>query len=142
MRCFRDVQNCACQVPMSLSQPASAVLQSATQVPESNSQELLENPLCVCFRVQCGCQCTRCCFNGDPSNCTSITQGTCPYECLQHNKSHCGVAFSTPSQYPFCDLDHTSSWPAILQVKLQQCVSKHILQTCGLLHACVCMPSR
>eukprot|EP00882_Tetradesmus_deserticola_P013381 GHRQ01014206.1.p1 GENE.GHRQ01014206.1~~GHRQ01014206.1.p1 ORF type:complete len:323 (+),score=58.27 GHRQ01014206.1:307-1275(+) len=66
-------------------------------------------------QYQCGCQCTRCCFEGDPSNCTSIAQGTCPYECLQRNKSHCGVAFSTPTQYPFCDLDHTSSWPPILQ---------------------------
>lgn len=70
--------------------------------------------------LQCGCQCTKCCFNGDRSNCTSVELGTCQYDCLERNKSSCGVQFSTPQQSVFCAIPHTSSWPAILQVTAGQ----------------------
>lgn len=69
-----------------------------------------------CFASQCGCQCSKCCYQGNPNNCTSWATGTCPYECLAHNKTNCGVQFSTPRQSIFCAIPHTSAWPAILQV--------------------------
>lgn len=66
--------------------------------------------------TQCGCQCTKCCYQGDTNNCTSISRGTCPYDCLARNKTNCGVQFSTPRQSIFCAIPHTSAWPPILQV--------------------------
>ncbi|KAF8065710.1 ABCA3 [Scenedesmus sp. PABB004] len=64
---------------------------------------------------ECGCQCTRCCFNGDAGNCSAVQAGTCPFSCLETNRSACGIQFSTPQQSVFCAIPHTSSWPAILQ---------------------------
>ncbi|KAF6264708.1 hypothetical protein COO60DRAFT_1482014 [Scenedesmus sp. NREL 46B-D3] len=64
---------------------------------------------------ECGCQCTRCCFEGDPANCTSMDMAPCPHECQEFNRSACGIQFSKPRQAPFCAIPHTSSWPAILQ---------------------------
>jgi hypothetical protein len=66
---------------------------------------------------QCGCQCTKCCYQGNTNNCTAISSGTCPYDCLARNKTNCGVQFSTPRQSIFCAIPHTSAWPAILQVR-------------------------
>lgn len=60
-----------------------------------------------------------CCFNGDQSNCTSLSSGICPYTCLERNISACGVEFSTGKQAAFCEILHTPSWPPILQVSLQ-----------------------
>lgn len=69
------------------------------------------------LRTQCGCQCTRCCYQGNPANCTSVRSGTCPYDCLARNRTNCGVQFSTPRQSIFCAIPHTSAWPPILQVR-------------------------
>jgi hypothetical protein len=66
---------------------------------------------------ECGCQCTRCCFQGNPNNCSSVARGTCSFECLERNRSACGVQFSTPRQSIFCAIPHTSAWPPILQVR-------------------------
>ncbi|WIA37022.1 hypothetical protein OEZ86_014006 [Tetradesmus obliquus] len=69
---------------------------------------------------ECGCQCTKCCFNGDLSNCTRSENGPCPYECKAFNKSACGIQWSKPRQAPFCAIPHTSSWPAILQTPREE----------------------
>jgi hypothetical protein len=76
----------------------------------------MADPCCACCPLQCGCQCTQCCFNGDANNCTRMEMTPCPYECKAYNRSACGIQFSKPRQAPFCAIPHTSSWPAILQV--------------------------
>lgn len=69
---------------------------------------------CPC--PQCGCKCTQCCFQGNASNCTAVSMGTCPYECLEKSKTECGVRYSTARQSFFCAIPNPSSWPAVLQV--------------------------
>jgi hypothetical protein len=83
------------------------------------------------WRLQCGCQCTQCCFNGDLNNCTRMEMAPCPYECKAVNRSACGIQFSKPRQAPFCAIPHTSSWPAILQVGRQQQQQQQQLQRLG-----------
>jgi hypothetical protein len=68
------------------------------------------------LRAQCGCRCTRCCFEGNPNNCTVVSVGTCPYECLETSKDECGIQFSNARQSYFCAIPRPSSWPAMLQV--------------------------
>ncbi|KIZ07740.1 hypothetical protein MNEG_0209 [Monoraphidium neglectum] len=64
----------------------------------------------------CGCRCTKCCFEGNKNNCTAVTTGSCPYQCLENSKTECGYQYSTAKQAFFCNIPHPSSWPAVLQV--------------------------
>jgi hypothetical protein len=68
--------------------------------------------------LQCGCQCTKCCYGGRKDNCTSLANSTCPYTCLERNNSNCGLQFSVGTQVAFCDMQHPSAWPAVIQVSL------------------------
>ncbi|GBF88379.1 ABC transporter A family member protein [Raphidocelis subcapitata] len=68
----------------------------------------------------CGCKCTRCCFDGDPGNCTAVSMGTCPYACLEVDASRCGIQYSNARQSFFCAIGHPSSWPAVMQVPSEQ----------------------
>lgn len=71
--------------------------------------------------LQCGCKCTKCCYASDPTNCTSISMGTCPYDCLERSKTECGIQYSNARQSFFCAIPHPSSWPAVLQVRHWGC---------------------
>jgi hypothetical protein len=70
----------------------------------------------ILHAVQCGCQCTQCCFDVDPSNCTVQTDSPCAHTCLQRNASNCGLQFSVGAQAAACSIAHPSTWPPILQV--------------------------
>jgi hypothetical protein len=40
----------------------------------------------------------------------------CPYDCLEKDKSTCGIQYSTPRQSYFCSIPHSSVWPAVAQI--------------------------
>lgn len=80
-------------------------------------QALINNVFLSGSDYECGCQCTQCCYSGNPNNCSIRTSGICDsdqgYSCLSTNSSNCGVAFSSATQAAFCPISHPSNWPAL-----------------------------
>ena len=86
--------------------------------------------------MQCGCQCTKCCFFSDevyPANrtlgdppcyfgedalelCTPSNRPDILGECKAWDESKCGVEFSVPQQMSWCEIPHPMEMPAFVPV--------------------------
>ena len=102
--------------------------------------------------LQCGCQCTSCCFwpdddllgpdrgkpEGDPpcftgeealALCTPTNRPSLVDECRAYNEENCGLEWSLPSQVFWCEIAYPAEQPPYVPVSLitQSCVFPSML---------------
>jgi len=77
-------------------------------------------------RTRCGCECLRCCDEGNPEVCRDATPeapcfpGTYSGDCKTYDKDNCGVQYSDQTNTGYCAIPDPSIWPALLQVPLPE----------------------
>ncbi|KXZ54601.1 hypothetical protein GPECTOR_4g666 [Gonium pectorale] len=94
-------------------------------------QRLVNTQLGASDRYRCGCKCTECCDWLPAQDGSNASVWTCyqatddrpcsPYaRCSARDRTQCGAQYSTYSQIAFCDVRHPATWPAVLQVPLEE----------------------